>query len=152
MTIAKSGKKLVGIWGIVCILAISVCFLFSLIQSQKAYAETKKISGTLKLATALTNATFGHAGKTRVGVLSYLYVLSSTDPAWNNASFFSASITIDPTGQGDDYRVYGAITHPGGDQTFIESRGSWKLEREGEFNWSSESRIKRLVYRRYRQI
>jgi hypothetical protein len=48
MTISKSGKKIVRIWGIVCILAISACFLFSPIQSQKAYAETKKVSGTIK--------------------------------------------------------------------------------------------------------
>jgi hypothetical protein len=143
MIIEKSGKKIIGIKGIVCILIISVCLLVSLIQSQKAYAETKKFSGTSKLAADLTRVTIRLSEKTPIGVRSGLYVLSSTDPAWNNASFFYVTVTIDPTGnygEGEDYRTYGTITHPGGDQTFFESQGSWKWDKEGGLSaWSFES-------------
>ena len=145
MTIEKSDKKIVSIWNIICILTILACFLFSLIQSKIAYAETKKISGTFtfKILNALTNIKLSNpgTGKTPVGISSWHYLLSSTDPAWNNASLFCVNVTIDaisaiyPDGEGDDYKTYGVITHPGGDQAFFESKGSWKLEKEGEFSF-----------------
>ena len=136
----KSGKKIIGIRGIVCILVIMACLLVSVIQSQKAYAEAKKISGTSKMAIEPTSVTISQSGKTPIGIRSGLSVLSSTDPAWNNASFFYVTVTIDPSGEGDDYRTYGAITHTGGDQTFFESKGSWKWDKEGgAFAWLFES-------------
>jgi len=141
LTLVKSGKKIVGIWGIVCILAISVCFLFSLIQSQEAYAEKKKVSGTSKLATTpcplIKADLFPSNCNSTVRVEGRLYVLSSTDPAWNNASFFYVFVTVEPIRDKNDYKSYAVITHPGGDQTFIESDGSW--ERKGDWNWAFES-------------
>jgi hypothetical protein len=140
MTVEKSDKKIVSIWDIICILTILVCFLFSPIQRQKAYAETKKISGTFtfKILNALTNIKLSYPGKTPVGISSWHYLLSSTDPAWNNASLFCVNVTIDPISTinpyaegGHDYKTYGVITHPGGDQAFFESKGAWKMEKEG---------------------
>ena len=141
----KGDKKIVNIWDIICILTILACFLFSPIQNQKAYAETKKISGTFtfKIANALTNTKLSNPGKTPVGISSWHYILSSTDPVWNNASLFCVNVTIDatspiyPTGEteGEDYKTYGVITHPGGDQAYFESKGSWELEKKGEFSF-----------------
>ena len=142
LTLVKSGKKIVGIWGIVCILAISACFLFSLIQSQEAYAEKKKVSGTSKLATTrpspLINADLIPSNcNSTVRVEGRLHVLNSTDPAWNNASLFCVFVTVEPIRDKNDYKSYAVITHPGGDQTFIESDGSW--ERNEYWNWAFES-------------
>jgi len=141
LTLAKSGKKIVGIWGIVFTLAISTCFLFSLIKSQEAYAEKKKVSGTSKLvmqpATLIKSELFPSNCNSTVGVEGRLYVLNSTDPAWNNASLFCIFVTVEPIRDKNDYKSYAVITHPGGDQTFIESDGSW--ERKGGLNWAFES-------------
>ena len=101
----KKDKKTVSIWAIVCILVISACFLLSLIQYQQAYAETKKISGTFKAVVQLSFCA-RHA------------VLSSADPDWNNARFFSAT-QMEFTKPGH-FNGYGVITHPSGDQTFIK--------------------------------
>jgi hypothetical protein len=126
MAKAKSGKKTMGIWGIVCNMVISACLLMSLIQSQEAYGETKKVSGTFKLGIDVAQDTIYLPGKTPVRVYCRLYVLNSTDPDWNNASLFYVSLHIDPTGLGQDYYDYAVITHPDGEKTFIKSEGTWK--------------------------
>ena len=122
LTLAKSGKKIVGIWGIVCILAISACFLFSIIQSQKAYAETKKVSGTIKF---LRLAKYQTAFADCDGALDLIAthgILSSDDPDWNNARLFSVGAWW-MIAKDEQWRSYGSITHPGGDQTvFVEFR------------------------------
>ena len=48
MASVKSGKKSTGNSLIVCIFLIAVFILVPLIHSQKAYAERKKVSGTVK--------------------------------------------------------------------------------------------------------
>ena len=48
-------------------------------------------------------------------------------------------MAINPSEEGGDLRHYGVITHPGGDQTFVESEGSWKMDNSvAGFNWSFE--------------
>ncbi len=105
ITTAKSVKKTIGNWRIVFILVIPVYLLVSLIQYQEAYAETKKISGTFKAIVQLSFCA-RHS------------VLSSADPDWNNARFFSAS-SLEFTKPGY-FNGYSVITHPSGDQTFIK--------------------------------
>ena len=107
MTIAKNRKKTIGIWAIVCTLVISACFLLPLIQNQEAYAETKKVTGTLKDTVPL-------------GCGARHSVLSSADPDWNNARFFSAGWRKFKFTKPGHFKGYGVITHPGGDQTFIQ--------------------------------
>ena len=119
MDTAKSGRKTIGIWAIVCIMVISVFIIMSLIHPQEAYAEEKKISGTLKgLPRLASTQIFIGDSKTK----GFLYVnrseLSSPDPDWNNARIFYI-LYSEPTKE-YDLKGYGVITHPSGDQTFIE--------------------------------
>jgi len=60
MASGKSGKKIIGIWTVACILVISTCFLLSIIQTPEAYGEKKKVSGTYTEndKTRLTTARF----------------------------------------------------------------------------------------------
>ena len=48
-------------------------------------------------------------------------VLKSADPDWNNARYFN--IVYDESVKELTQKGYGVITHPGGDQTFIEFVG-----------------------------
>ena len=68
---AIGGNKTIGIWAIVCILVILSCVLVSLI-GQEAYAETKKISGTLKSTTTATNTIIRDTGKTPIKSYKFL--------------------------------------------------------------------------------
>lgn len=101
-----------------------ICFLLSLIQSQEAYAEMKKVSGTSKTIACLART------RPEIAVADchfwvsldvYHSVLSSADPDWNNARFFYIEYNESTKEWGD--RGYGVITHPGGDQTFIKFMG-----------------------------
>jgi hypothetical protein len=101
---------------------IVICFLLSLIQSQEAYAEMKKVSGTSKTIARLARARIPLADLPVKGYLRVSHsVLSSADPDWNNARFFY--IEYDETTKEWGERGYGVITHPGGDQTFIKFVG-----------------------------
>ena len=141
MATAKSGAKTIGIWSIVGILAILVCPFVSLIQSQEAYAEEKKVSGTSKWLFGLPRSKITQPGKTPVVVNGGVYVLNSTDPTWNNASFCDVSIHIDWTPYvGNNYKTYAVITDPGGDQAFTLSDASWKMDKSVEgLIWSAEA-------------
>ena len=119
MTKVKSGKKNIGISTILRILFISVCFVVMLIQIQEACAEKKKISGTYKWLLRLSNAKIPVTDSTEKGyIAAHNSVLKSTDPEWNNARLFSVQYTVSL--KESIYRGFGVITHPGGDQTFIE--------------------------------
>ena len=95
MTIKKNGNNMSGIWRIACILAIWACFLLLVIQSPEAYAETKKVTGTSKLAYHLEQVTISSSGKTPVRITNRLYTLNSADPDWDNASFYYIAIGMD---------------------------------------------------------
>lgn len=119
MTAAKSAKKIVGIWAILCSLLISACFLMSLLLSQEVYAEKKKVSGTTKGDSRLGRTVFRIPdSKLHIFLNARHSVLNSADPDWNNARFFEVNC-IDHSKPGH-YRGYGVIYHPSGDQTFIE--------------------------------
>ena len=119
MATAKSGKKTISILAIVCTLVISTLLLMSLIPTQEAYADKKKITGTSEVIARLARTKIPVPKSTEKGRLDvYHAVMKSDDPDWNNARFFF--IIYDASlGEWTD-KVYGVITHPGGDQTFIE--------------------------------
>jgi hypothetical protein len=96
-----------------------ICFLLSLIQSQEAYAEMKKVSVTSTRRVRLAQARIPVADTPVMGSLRvYHSVLSSADPDWNNARFFYILYDESTKEWGD--RGFGVITHPEGDQTFIK--------------------------------
>jgi hypothetical protein len=132
----KGGKKIISIQGFVCILLISICLMASLIESQEAYADTKKVSGAYKNPIPLTS-TLIRLANSELRVFHVL--LKSSDPDWNNARLFYIEYP-EPT---EDYhsKGFGTITHPGGDQTFIEyvnklTPTTGGADRNGEINGS----------------
>ena len=139
MTTAKSGKKTIGIWAIVCTLVISVGFMVALIPTQEAFAEKKKITGT---STGIDLLSRGRIPVPKSPVKGYIsakhQVLDSADSDWNKADYFFvvyAASTREWNNKG-----YGVITHPSGDKTYIEfeekygaSGSIYKGEVEGFF-------------------
>ena len=116
---------------------IVLCFFLYLIQSQEAYAEMKKVSGTYEQITKLVDDATIH-GQTFVRLANYRFMYSSSDPDWDKATTFNVRYYINPTYQADKYRGCAATTHPNGDQTFTEFNGSWKwvLPRD-RFKWTT---------------
>lgn len=122
MVTARRVKNTIIIWAIVCTLAISVCLMGSLIHPQEVYAGEKSISGTYKGLKRLAQSRIPVAEPKGQGkVRARNSVLRSADPDWNNAGFFE--VTLDKSILEETQMGYGVITHPGGDQTFIEYEG-----------------------------
>lgn len=119
MIIAKSCKKPVGSRGITCVFFVMVCFIVSLTHAQEAYADKKMVSGTLKELPRLATTRIALANSKTKGFLDVnRSVLSSLDPDWNNARLFY--IFYSEPSKDYDFKGYGVITHPDGDQTYIE--------------------------------
>ena len=117
--ISEIGMKSSVIWAFVCALIVSICLMVSLIQPQQAYAETKKVSGTLKMYNRLVQTSIrtpNPANKTWVNVDQSIF--SSDNKDWNNAYFFY--VTYTEISEEYDSKGYGTITHSNGDQIFIE--------------------------------
>ena len=132
---AKNGKKTISIRGIVCILVGTTCFLVPLIQSQEAYAERKKASGTVTERTELAR---DHIRSTEykppipVGEMETIFgVYSSDDPEWNNATFFSVWLI-----ENLNFIGHAVVTFEGGDQIFLTVEG--KLKALNVHDWSSD--------------
>ncbi|UCE51136.1 MAG: hypothetical protein JSV31_17945 [Desulfobacterales bacterium] len=121
MTTINKSKVTIINWGLTTIFIV-ICFLLSLTQSQDAYAEMKKVSGTTKAFVRLAQTHIAVADTPVKGYLGvYNSVLSSANPDWNNARFFLFWYD-EPAKEWDD-KGYGVITHPAGDQTFIKFVG-----------------------------
>lgn len=122
MVTAKGSEKIVAIWGFVGVLVISAWLLVSLIRSQEVYAENKKASGTTKSVTRLTQEIIRLPDMvSRIDFNISHWVLTSTDPDWDNAHVFYVRYNH-PT-KPRVFKGYIAITHPGGDQTFFKWEG-----------------------------
>jgi hypothetical protein len=135
ISIFKIYIKGIGIKSILFILIIWSCNILLSMEIVPAYAEKKKLTGTSRLVKILAGSTISESGKTPVNLVSRLYVLSSIDPAWNNANLYSVTMTIDPVMEGgEDFSSHSAIILPGGDHIFLESKGAWHPKIEGEFN------------------
>jgi len=122
MDTAKGSKKTVTIWGFVGVLVTSAWLLVLLFQGQEVYAESKKVSGTTKSVTSLTKEIIRLPDMvSRIDFSIQHWVLSSTDPDWDNAHGFYVRYNH-PT-KPRVFKGYTAITHPGGDQTFFKWEG-----------------------------
>ncbi len=125
MATAKGSKKIVTIWALVGILVISAWLLVSLFQGQGVYAESKKVSGTSKSTTDLAREVIRLPDKiSSIEFRISRRVLTSTDPDWDNAHVFYVWYNH-PT-KLRVFKGYIAITHPGGDQTFLK----WEAKQE----------------------
>ena len=130
MSAINKSKMIVPNWKLVGILLIFAWFMISMIPSQEAYAESKKVTGTIKATTVIgrhliqcfTGEEPVPAGDLRNRVGAY----SSADPDWNNTTFFIVSF-VGPKSN----IVYGIDIHPGGDQTFRQLKGMTKMESFG---------------------
>jgi hypothetical protein len=121
----KGSKTTVTIWALVGILLISAWLLVSLFQGQEVYAESKRVSGTSKSIVRLAREVIRLPDKINAIQFNILHwVLSSTDPDWDNAHVFKVEYTH-PT-KLRVFKGYSAITHPGGDQTFLK----WEAKQE----------------------
>ena len=125
MTFYSKSKGNIFIQGLTSIFIV-FCFLLSLNFSQEAYAESKKVSGTI------VDADVTSLAKRSIRIPNcehYLYlnvrhaILRSDDPDWNNASYFYITYKGFGIDQIDEYNGYGSISHPGGNQTFYEFAG-----------------------------
>ena len=137
MATAKKHYKINGILGIACIFFIMVCFMALLIPNQEAYAESKKVSGTVKASRDLGR---NHIRSTAfkpaipVGEMTNIFgIYSSDDPDWNNATFFAVWLI-----ENLNFVGYAGVTHPGGDQTFRAVKG--KLKALNVHDWTSQYR------------
>jgi hypothetical protein len=130
MSAIKKSKIIVPNWRLVGILLIVSWFTISMIPSQEACAETKKVKGTIKATTVIgrhliqcfTGEEPVPAGDLRNRVGAY----KSADPDWNNTTFFTVSF-VGPK----DNVVYGIDIHPGGEQTFRQLKGITKMKKFG---------------------
>jgi len=112
-----------------------VCFMVPLIQNHEAYAEGKKVSGTVKTSRDLErNLIRSTAFKPAipVGELTNIFGnYSSADPEWNNATFYSVWLI-----ENLNFIGHAVVTHPGGDQTFRTVKG--KLKALNVHDWTSQ--------------
>ena len=101
------------------VLLVVACLLVSVMQSQEAYAERKKVSGTVRSVIELVQERVRQFDNIHdIDFRVEVWVISSTDPDWDNAHAFCIRYTL-PT-KVTHYEGYQAITHPGGDQTFVK--------------------------------
>ena len=115
-------RESVTIWSLAGISVMAALFLISLIQGKEAYAEGKKVSGITESVEALAqdNIIF-RKELIFIPFRIQLWVLRSADPDWDNARAFT--IRFDHPTKPKWFKGYNAITHPGGDQTFIRFEG-----------------------------
>ena len=130
-TISKRKRYLIVFYPrLVCILLTLALFMVSMITSQEAIAQSKRVTGTIKatevigrhLIQCFTDADELDAGDLRNRVGAY----KSDDPDWNNTTFFTVSFVGPKTNI-----VYGIDIHPGGDQTFRQLKGTTKMKKFG---------------------
>jgi hypothetical protein len=99
----------------------------------------KQVFGTSKLINVLSDSTY--SGQVFVRFVNNHQIFSSSDPDWDKAKAFSAYYSINPTGEGDDYRGCWVFTHQNGDQSFALYDGSWKWkEPKDGMKWTAESK------------
>ena len=111
----------------------------SLFHSHEAYAEMKQVIGTTKLIKVLWDAS--SSDQVSVRFVNNHQIFSSSDPDWDKAKVFSAYYSVNPTGEGDDYKGCWVFTHQNGDQSFALYDGSWKwkLPKDG-MKWTAVSK------------
>lgn len=141
MTIFKKCKPTVICQSLFGFFIVS-CFLISLFQSQNAYAEMKKVTGTSKVVSTLLDfETSRFQEDVRVQYTNRLNEWSSADPTWNKGKVFTVYFFINPTRLGDDFMGSLAFTDPNGDQAFVQYVGSWKYDSPStDLHWNAEEK------------
>ncbi|MBW1995783.1 MAG: hypothetical protein JRI77_15260 [Deltaproteobacteria bacterium] len=135
MDSANKRKKTNYISGIFCVFLIITCFMVSPIHTPEVWAETKKVSGTVKQRIELArNFIRSTAFKPPipVGEMETIFgTYSSDDPQWNNATFYSVWFI-----ENLNFIEHAVITHPGGDQIFRTAQG--RLKALNVHDWTSD--------------
>jgi hypothetical protein len=127
MTPISKSKGTIIILGLTSIFIVC-CFLLSLNFSQEAYAEPKKVSGTLKRLPKLATDNIPIPNCDQNLYLRVRQaILSSDDPDWNNAHYFYFGY-YDFGKDQNEFSGYGFISHPGGDQTFYKLAAKYTSE------------------------
>ena len=116
-------------------LFLAVALLFLSILTQEAYAERKKVSGTHKIITQLAIVDIPCFGP-GVGVPLWAWhsMLNSDDPDWNSVQRFY--FQYDDLSKERHFRGYGVNTHPNGDQTFFQYKGTSEPTGTGPYDYT----------------
>jgi hypothetical protein len=114
-------------WGRARLFVVAAWLLVSLLQTQDACAEGKKISGTSKgFATiSVTMMLPGDDPKHEIALIHSRYMDSSADPDFDSVQFTSVTV-VDHTAGTGTLRGYDVGTHPSGDQHFTAGEGMVK--------------------------
>jgi len=126
------------------LVALLGAFMGGATSPTAAYAEARKVRGTTESSVIVANTLLFLASTLDTGQLqSRSRSAISRDPDWNQAKLFSTSFW-DPAMQ-LEHRARGhmVISHPGGDQTFLEYEVSWKNVGPIEIEWQMLGRFVR---------
>ena len=127
-------SKLAGRSSAVLVFAVLV-LLLSLVLSDNASAEGKKVSGTAKSGPTLSQTTLlpGDVPQHEVVLVTRLQSWNSADPDWNNVQVTNFVFSDYTAGTGA-HRGYNANVHPGGHRTFFGFEGKlWFTGGTGKF-------------------
>jgi hypothetical protein len=127
-------------WSVI-LLALACCLGAS---PTLASAETRKATGTVGSVVLVARTEIFMASVLLSGHLeSRSRGLLSQDPDWNHAMLFSTSF-MDPAMQLErQARGHMVITHPGGDQMFLQYDATWKNVGPIEIEWQILGRFVR---------
>jgi hypothetical protein len=126
------------------LVALFATFVAVATSSTLVCAKAKKTTGTTGSSVVVLNTLMFLASTLDTGQLqSRSRGLISQDPDWNQATVFSTSFW-DPAMQ-LEHRARGhmVITHPGGDQTFLQYEVSWHNVGPIELEWEILGRFVR---------
>lgn len=122
MAKTRESRMTVTIWSLVGIVVIGALPGVSLIRGQEACAEGGKVSGVTESVEPLAQDNMVFPKELIfIHFRIQLWVLRSADPDWDKAHPFT--IRFDHPNKATWFEGYSAITHPGGDQTFMKFEG-----------------------------
>jgi hypothetical protein len=105
------------------------------VPTQNAYAERKKVSGTCEIITQLARANIPCFGPGEfIPLWAWHSMLKSDDPDWNNVQRFY--FQYDDFSKERYFRGYGVNTHPNGDQTFFQYKGTREPIGTGPYDYT----------------
>jgi hypothetical protein len=110
-----------------------------------AHAQAKKATGTSSqvVRVARTELFLGNNPADTGRLESLSRVLASSDPDWNGARVFSVRFSDPFMRQERQARGHMVVTHPGGDQAFLEYHFRWKPSQGGVTEFDLQARFVR---------
>jgi hypothetical protein len=108
-----------------------------------AHAQAKKATGTSSqvVRVARTELLLGNNPADTGRLESPSRVLASSDPDWNGARVFSVRFSDPFMRQERQARGHMVVTHPGGDQAFLEYHFRWKPSQGGLTEFDLQARF-----------